>query len=51
MWEVETVEGCRRELVVLDRQECAAAEPQILAQHLISAPFSPEVDSGPLWTS
>jgi len=30
--------GDGKELVVLDRSECKAAEPEILAQHLIAAP-------------
>merc|ERR1711884_528307 len=30
--------GDGKELVVLDRQECSQAEPEILSQHLIAAP-------------
>eukprot|EP00441_Pelagodinium_beii_P007766 CAMPEP_0197690432 /NCGR_PEP_ID=MMETSP1338-20131121/108338_1 /TAXON_ID=43686 ORGANISM="Pelagodinium beii, Strain RCC1491" /NCGR_SAMPLE_ID=MMETSP1338 /ASSEMBLY_ACC=CAM_ASM_000754 /LENGTH=234 /DNA_ID=CAMNT_0043272879 /DNA_START=12 /DNA_END=713 /DNA_ORIENTATION=+ len=36
--------GDGKELVVLDRLECIAAEPEVLAQHLIAAPCMVRVD-------
>lgn len=36
--------GDGKELVVLDRQDCSNAEPEILAQHLIAAPCMVRID-------